>query len=181
MGARKLSSDDAVRTATGRGWDEWGGVLDAWGARRRSHGEIAGWLVDEHGVGSWWAQTVTVEYERSRGMRPRNGGRDGLFTVNASRTVKVPIEELYRAVVDAEVRQKWLGDDQLTPRTTQANRSARFDWGDGSMRVNVGFVDKGTRAQVALAHERIVDEQTATEVKAYWKDRLAQLKKLLES
>ncbi|MFI5611365.1 hypothetical protein [Amycolatopsis sp. NPDC051903] len=93
----------------------------------------------------------------------------------------MPVGELYRAVVDAEIRQKWLGDDQLTPRTTQQNRSARFDWGDGAMRVNVGFVDKGTRAQVALAHERIADEKTAAELKVYWKDRLTQLKKLLES
>src|SRR5215470_14073723 len=107
MGGMKLTSEDAVRAATGRGWDEWGEVLDAWGARGHSHGEIVGWLVDEQGVGSWWAQTVTVGYERSRGMRPRNGGRDGLFTVSASRTVEVPVGELYRAVVDAEVRRKW--------------------------------------------------------------------------
>ncbi|MEV6895712.1 DUF4287 domain-containing protein [Amycolatopsis sp. NPDC051372] len=181
MGGTKLTSDDAVRTATGRGFGEWGEVLDAWGARGQGHGEIVGRLVEEHRLGNWWAQTVTVEYERSRGLRPRNGGRDGLFTVNASRTIKASVDDVYKTVAEPAAREEWLDSDQLTIRTTQRNKSARFDWGDGTTRVNVGFVDKGTKTQIALAHERIVDEETANDLKAYWRDSLTKLKKQLES
>jgi hypothetical protein len=43
-------SDAAIRRASGRGWDEWFGLLDDWGATDRRHPEIARWLVGEHGV-----------------------------------------------------------------------------------------------------------------------------------
>ncbi|WP_432849029.1 DUF4287 domain-containing protein [Amycolatopsis sp. CA-161197] len=180
MGGTKLTSDDAVRTTTGRGFGEWGEVLDAWGARGQGHGEIVGRLVEEHRLGSWWAQTVTVEYERSRGLRPRNGGRDGLFTVSASRTIEARVEDVYEAVVDAAARGKWLDGDRLKTRTTQRNKSARFGWGDGATRVNIGFVDKSTKTQIALAHER-VDEATANDFKTYWRNSLTKLKNQLET
>src|SRR3712207_3275274 len=62
-------SDDAVRRATGRGWDEWFAVLDAWDAAEHEHKAIATWLGSEHGVPGWWAQGITVEYEKARGLR----------------------------------------------------------------------------------------------------------------
>ena len=37
----RLTSDAAVRGATGRDFEEWFAVLDAWGATARRHGEIA--------------------------------------------------------------------------------------------------------------------------------------------
>ncbi|MEV4600295.1 DUF4287 domain-containing protein [Amycolatopsis sp. NPDC049253] len=181
MGGTKLTSDDAVRTATGRGFGEWGELLDAWGARGQSHGDIVSRLIEEHRMGTWWAQTVTVEYERSRGLRPRNGGRDGRFTVSASRTIEASVEDVYRAVIEPATRAQWLDGDRLATRTTQPNKSARFDWSDGATRVNIGFVDKGTKTQIALAHERIVDEETANSFKAYWRDSLTKLMQQLES
>ena len=43
-------SDDAMRERTGRGWDEWFALLDAWEAASRPHPDVARWLRDEHGV-----------------------------------------------------------------------------------------------------------------------------------
>ncbi|MEU4674506.1 SRPBCC domain-containing protein [Amycolatopsis sp. NPDC023774] len=181
MGGTKLTSDDAVRKATGRGFGEWGEVLDARGARGQSHWEIVGRLIEEQQMGTWWVQTVTVEYERSRGLRPRNGGRNGLFTVSASRTIEASVEDVCKAVAEPAAREKWLDGDGLTTRKTQQNKSARFDWNDGATRVNIGFVDKGTNTQIALAHERIVDEETANHFKAYWRESLTKLKNQLEN
>ena len=62
-------SDDAIRERTGRGWDEWFALLDAWEAASRPHPDVARWLRDEHGVDGWSAQSVTVGYERARGLR----------------------------------------------------------------------------------------------------------------
>jgi len=62
-------SDDAIRERTGRGWDEWFALLDAWQAASRPHPDVARWLRDEHGVDGWSAQSVTVGYERARGLR----------------------------------------------------------------------------------------------------------------
>ena len=175
-------SPDAVRSATGREWDEWFALLDEWGATEREHMAIAAWLGAEHGVPGWWAQNVPVEYERSRGLRAPGSGRDGLFSVGASRTVAVPVERLYAAFVDPELRERWLHGDKVRERTVLPHRSARFDWEGGPTRLVVGFTEKGpAKAQVALAHERVPDADVAAELKAYWRERLGVLKTLLES
>jgi uncharacterized protein YndB with AHSA1/START domain len=176
-----LTSEEAVRGATGRGYDEWFALLDELDANARRHGEIAAWLTGEHGIDNWWAQTIAVEYEPGAGMRPPGGGRNGMFTVSASKTVAVPVERLFEAFVDAELCERWLRGAVLRERTSQPGRAARFDWEDGATRVNVGFTAKGeAKSQVAPAHERLPDAEAAEEAKAYWRERMAALKALLE-
>jgi hypothetical protein len=83
--------------------------------------------------------------------------------------------------MDRDLRARWLPDGELRERTTQPGKSARFDWGDGTTRVNVGFEQRGdARSQVALAHERLADAQAAEEMKQHWRERLTALKTLLE-
>jgi hypothetical protein len=166
---------------TGRPYRYWFAVLDEWGAIDRSHTEIAAWLINEQGVQGWWAQNITVEYERARGLREKGQGRDGFFTVNASKTVNVPVEELFAAMVDPMRRDEWLPGVVLRERTATPHRTARFDWGEGSTRVIVGFEAKDARKSVvALSHERLPDAETAATMKAFWRERLSGLKALLE-
>jgi hypothetical protein len=88
-----LTSEAALRRRTGRGWEDWLQILDAWGSTERTHTEIARWLVDEHGVDGWWAQSLTVGYERARGMRAKHQTTSG-FTVGVTRTVAVSPAQL---------------------------------------------------------------------------------------
>ena len=167
---------------TGRPYREWFAELDEWGAIDRSHKEIAAWLMNEQGVRGWWAQNITVEYERARGLREVGQGRDGLFRVNATKTVAVPVEDLYAAVVDASRREEWLPGVQLRQRTATPHRTARFDWGEGSTRVIFGFETKSdAKSVIALSHERLPDSETAATMKAFWRERLSGLKALLEA
>jgi hypothetical protein len=53
------------------------------GATERKHAEIARWLVTEHEVDSWWAQSVTVGYEQARGMRAPGQQSDGYYRLTA--------------------------------------------------------------------------------------------------
>jgi hypothetical protein len=176
-----LTSDEALLGATGRSYMDWFRVLDDADMASRKHGEIATELTDEHGVDSWWAQTITVGYERARGLRPPHGGRDGLFSISASKTLDVPVERVFEAFTDDALRRRWLPDGKLRERTSQPGKSARFDWGDGATRVNVGFESKGdARSQVVVAHERLADAAAAEEMKSYWRERLYALKALLE-
>lgn len=175
-----LTSAEATRRATGRDREEWFALLDAWHATTRGHGEIVQWLMREHGVTSWWAQTLTVEYERARGLRKPGSGRDGKYTVSASRTVAVPVERLFAAFTDPAIRKRWLPGDPLRERTSQPGRSARFDWAEDGTRVVVGFEDKGDRSQVAVVHERLVNPAAAATAKAQWQERLTALKAMLE-
>jgi hypothetical protein len=174
-------SGEGMRRATGRDRSGWFAVLDAWGAAGRPYQEIAAWLTGEHGLSSWWAQKLVVEYEQARGLRAAGVRRDGTFTVTASKTVAVPAERLFAAFVDAEVRELWLPGAVIRERTSQSGRSARFDWDDGATRINVSVAAAGeAKSQVAVEHERLPDTQAAEEAKAYWRERLDVLKTVLE-
>jgi hypothetical protein len=175
-----LTSAEATRRSTGRDREDWFALLDAWGATGRRHGEIVQWLMREHGVTSWWAQTLTVEYERARGLRKPGGGRDGRYTISVTRTVAAPVARLFAAFTDPAVRKRWLAGDPLRERTSQPGRSARFDYRDDGTRVVVGFEDKGGRSQVAVVHERLANPAAAATAKAYWQERLTALKTMLE-
>lgn len=171
----------ALRRSTGRDRGEWFAVLDDWGAGGRPYREIADWLTGEHGVSAWWAQKLIVEYEQARGLRDAGVRPDGTFAGGASKTIAVPVQRLYDAFVDASVRERWLPGVELRERTSQAGRSARFDWDDGASRVNVTFaaLDDG-KSQVAIEHDHLPDARAAAERKAYWRERLGALKTLLE-
>ena len=175
-------SSAALRRSTGRDRGEWFAMLDTWSAGCRPYREIADWLTGEHGVSSWWAQKLIVEYEQARGLRDAGVRPDGTFAGGASKTIAVPVEHVFDAFVDASIRGRWLPGAELRERTSQTGRSARFDWGDGASRVNVTFAALGdAKSQVAIEHDHLPDAQAAAEQKAYWRERLSALKDMLEA
>jgi hypothetical protein len=173
-------ADEAIRHRTGRGWEEWFDLLDEWGAADRSHREIAGWLREEQGADGWDAQSVTVSYERARGMRAVGERPEG-FSVTAQKTMAVPVDRLYEAFVDESLRERWLPDGELRERTATRPKTARFDWGDGVTRVIVGFTAQGeAKSTVALEHARLPDAEEAERMKAFWRERMTALRSQLE-
>jgi hypothetical protein len=168
------TSDEAIRERTGRGWEEWFDVLDEWGAAERPHREIARWVADQLGIVplAWNAQAITGAYERARRGRAVGEREDG-FAISVSRTVAVPAERLFDAFVeDVTARQ----------RTATRPKSARFDWSDGHSRVHASFMAKdGGKSTVSVSHERLADAGEADRMKAYWRDRLGELRTRLEA
>jgi hypothetical protein len=177
------TSDETIRERTGRGWEEWFDLLDEWGAADKSHREIARWLAGQQGIHplAWNAQAIAGSYERARRGRQVGEHEDG-FTVTASKTVAVPVERLYDAFVDASLRERWLPGGDLRERTATKPRSARFDWGEDGTRVHVAFAAKGEeRSTAALQHERLADAAEAERMRAFWRERVAGLKEVLEA
>ncbi len=178
-----VTSDASIRERTGRGWEEWFDLLDAWGAAERGHREIAvhvAGLLEIHPL-AWNAQAVATSYERARGLREVGRRADG-FAVTASRTVAVPVDALFDAFVNEDQRARWLPGAPLRPRAATRPRSARFDWDDGQTRVNVTFVDRGDgRATASVSHERLPDAGEAERMKAFWRGRVAALKEVMEA
>jgi hypothetical protein len=174
-----LASGDAVAAATGRGWSEWFAVLDACDASERSHREIARHLMSEHGVPGWWAQTVTVGYERARGMRAKHERPNG-FSVSVSRTVAVPVDRLLASFADAGERERIVPG--LVPRPTRAPRVARFDRPSDGTRVITSFEAKGPAKSTAYVQvDRLADAEAAERAKAEWRGALDRLKVMLEA
>jgi len=179
---RLKTSDDNIRRRTGRGWEEWFAILDEWGAADRPHREIARWLAEQQGAVplAWNVQAIVGGYELTRGLR-EVGEKDDGFAITASRTVAAPVERLYDAFVDRSLRDRWFADGELSERIATRPKSARFDWGDGTTRVNVTFLarDDG-KSTVALEHRRLSDAGEAARLKAFWRERLVALKATLE-
>jgi hypothetical protein len=173
-------SDDRMVEATGKRHEQWFAILDEWGGTDHDHTEIARHVIEDLGVPGWWGQSITVSYERSRGLRAVGQMKDG-WTVNASKTVGVSVDELFEAFDDAGVRTRWLPDGDLSRRTATRPRSARYDWEDGSTRVIVSFEAKGSqKATIYVSHERLPDADTAEAMRAYWRSAVLALKAHLE-
>ena len=177
--AARTARPGALERTTGRDRQGWFAVLDEWGAARRPYREIADWLTGEHGLSEWWAQKLIVEYEEARGVRAAGVRRDGTFEVGASKVINVDIERVRAAFVDPTARERWLRDARLQPRDPSTETRLRFDWAAGS-RIVVNLVADADRTQVAIQHERLPDADTAARVKAFWRERMADLKAYLE-
>ena len=168
-------SDAAIQRATGKSWDEWFALLDAWHGTTHNHTEIARHVYETYGIDGWWAQSVTVGYERARGMRALHERPDG-FSGNASKTFPVSVERLFAAFVEPDERERWLEDIELRNRTSQPNKSARFDVLPGDGRLAVTFVARGPDKSAAqLQQERLTDADDVARWKALWKEQLAGL------
>ena len=102
-------------------WDAWFSILDRWGAREKKHGRRSV-PHGEHQALGWWAQSITVGYERARGMRLKHQQADG-FTIYASKTIAVPIDVLFDAFVNPRSRRKWpTGGDVAADLATGPHR-----------------------------------------------------------
>jgi hypothetical protein len=71
------TSDAKLKAKTGCTWERWVRALDRQGAGQMSHREIAALVNEKYKVDEWWSQTVTVGYERIKGLRARAQRRDG--------------------------------------------------------------------------------------------------------
>ena len=171
--------DATVRRATGRDWAAWFALMDDAGCRTLGHHAIAALVEREFAVGPWWAQMVSVEYERARGLRAPNQKCDGDFSVSVTRTIAAPVGDLFAAVTDDFARWAWLPVADLEPRTAATDRSARFGWSDGT-RVELRFTSKGDRCQVTVDHERLQDGADVERRRAFWAAHLEELRRLCE-
>jgi hypothetical protein len=172
-------SDATIKAKTGCSWERWVKALDHHGAKEMSHRDIAALVNQKYKINGWWSQSVTVGYERIKGLRARGQRRDGTYEANKSRTFDVPVAKLFDAWTDANVRRRWLDGDNVKVRTATAPKSIRLGWSDGSI-IAVGFMPKGkSRSSVALSHTKLPDKATADRLKTFWSDQLEALGEVL--
>ena len=173
-------SDAAIREKTGCDWALWVQALDMARAYELSHREIAKLVKEKWNTPSWWTQTVTVGYERIKGLRERGQQRSGEFTMNRSRTFSVDVETLFDAWADGRRRRRWMGETGVKVRTSTAPKSMRLQLPDGAIAV-IGFWPKGSgKSSVAIEQARLPDRATADRVKQRWTERLDALREELE-
>ena len=174
-------SDAILKEKTGCTWERWVKALDNSKAYSWPHPKIAKHVTETYKIPGWWAQTVTVGYERIKGLRAIGQRRDGTFEANKSKTLAVPVDKLYQAFHDGRTRARWLPGVDLRVRTATPQKSMRIQWPDRTS-VVIGFLNKGrAKSQVALAHGKLPDKAAATRMKQYWNERLSVLEEVLGS
>jgi len=165
-------SDEKIAGKTGRTWREWVRTLDADGAAAMPHRDIAALVHRTHSVGDWWAQSVTVGYERIKGLRDRGQRRGGGYEAGKSRTFNVPVTALFDAWADAAKRRRWLDGSDVVVRTANAPKTIRLQWPDGTI-VVAGFMPKtAAKSVVAVVHTKLRDRAALQNAKKYWSEQL---------
>jgi uncharacterized protein YndB with AHSA1/START domain len=172
-------SDATIKAKTGCTWERWVWALDRVGAHEWPHRDIAEHVHTKYKIPGWWSQSVTVGYERIKGLRVIGQRRDGGFEAAKSKTFPVPVGRLYRAWKNARTRARWLPGVSLTIRTAIPDRSMRITWPDRTT-VALWFSPKGAaKSQVAVQHLKLPAKEAATRMKEYWAGRLEALADLL--
>jgi hypothetical protein len=156
-------------------------VLDADGAAAMPHGKIAALVGGTHGVGSWWSQTVTVGYERIKGLRDRGQRRDGAYEAGKTKTFDVPQKALFDAWASDTARRRWLKGVKTTVRTATSPKTVRLQWPDGAI-VVIGITPKGdAKSVVSVVHTKLRDKAASDAVKKQWTAHLDELTTFLSS
>ena len=171
-------SDAAVKAKTGCTWERWVYALDRRGADKMAHREIVDIVHEKYKVDDWWAQTVTVGYERIKGLREKGQRRGGRYEASKSRTFNVSVGELFAAFADLQALRRWL-PEAANVRTASKNRSARLGLQDGSIAA-FWFTEKGDgKSAVSVQQAKLPDKAAAARAKQYWGTRLSALSDFL--
>ncbi len=171
-------SDETLKAKTGKTWKQWVLALDRIDAASLSHRDIASRVVDDFDIPGWWAQTVTVGYERIRGLREKGQRRGGGYEVGKSKTYPVPIDELFNAWSEPN-RKRWLGNAELRVRKSTPRKSIRITWSDGTP-VEAYFLSKGEKKSlVAVQHRGLASRSEASRIREFWTARLLALDEFL--
>jgi hypothetical protein len=181
VGADLPQSNEAIRRGTGKDWYEWCAIFDAHNGTKLTHAQLARIAHDlSPEISGWWAQGVALGYERIRGMRVLNQDSTGAFRMSSSKTVPVPVEQLYNSFADETIRDRWIEPGTLNWRTGQPGRSARLDFLPAGTIISATFLAKGAaKASVAVEQTKLASADEVEPAKAYWKERLNRLAKLL--
>lgn len=172
-------SDAAVEAKTGRTWASWVATLDEQEAHTWKHGDIARFVHEEFGVPGWWTQTVTVGYERIKGLREIGQRRSGVYEASRSKTIVAPVGEVFRAFTDARTRKKWLPEVKITLGALNEGRSIRFKMPGGAP-VAVWLDQKAKeKVSVSVTHGKLQSRDEVDHWKAYWGERLSALAEVL--
>ena len=180
---RNVITDKIVVAKTGKTIAEWFEILDEKGAKKLDSHGIHALIASIDGLkplGEWNQGLLSTTYQWDRGLRERGEKADG-FEISVSKTVSVPVDELFYAWVDPAIRGEWLSEKGIWITKATENKSVRALWGDKMTRLSVDFYAKGDdKSQVVVQHLKIPDSEKAAEMKAYWADALNKLKSVIE-
>ena len=196
----KRRTDQAVKKATGKTWNEWFKVLDDEGARQLDYRQIIG-LLGEKGYleNRWWQQEVTIGYEEARGKRAVGRNAGAVFQIDVQKTLPVDEKKAWKLITSPDGLRTWLGaaprselKKGLGYRTKDGTigqflaidegNHIRLSWHprgwETSTTLQVRFVPRGDKTSIRFLHEKLAGERERERMCSHWQyvlDRLEEL------
>lgn len=165
--AEPETGEDAVLEATGRGWDDWCDLIDAWPGHDESHGAVVDHLQQIHGLTSWWAQSVTVGWERITGRRLPYQQADGRFAAARTKTVTVDGAALRQLLLDADGREALFAGLSTELRSRPTSKNVRVAMEEGVAEIAIQPRGNG-RVRVAVLHGALPSHTVVPAWQEYW-------------
>ena len=160
-------ADDAVRAATGYGWNEWCDLIEASPVAEADHSAIAAHLTDHHDLNGWWAQSVTVGFERITGRRLPYQAPDGTFTANRSATVRADPAALRAMLLDADDHADLFPGQTTEVRSRPTSKNVRIGLDPGVAEISLAPRADG-RVKITIQHHRLSSFDEVEPWKAWW-------------
>jgi hypothetical protein len=189
-------SDTRFVEKTGHGLDHWFQVLDRFGAVEKGHTAAARHLYDTHHVEGWYAQGITVAYERARGMRVPNQRCDGEYEVSVSKVVAADTAAVIKVLSDPRQRRRLTGLDSglvAALRTALDSPSSkgfvvrpdglgrfRYKWNGTTVQFYLS-PKPGGKTSVVVANGKLASAEMVEERRGHWRAALNGLATVLAS
>ncbi len=173
-------ADHKLVKATGRGWNAWVAIIDTGPAAGKDHTTIADWVKAETDIVSWWwAQAVTIGYERITGLRLPGQMKDGTFTVSRTRTLETDLTRARDVFEDSARLAASMPGLGLARSSKPGVKTPRFLAADAAQtplgRVTFTADPATSGARLTVTHENLPTAQAAEAWKAYWGQWISRL------
>jgi hypothetical protein len=173
---QEMMTDAAIKAKTGKSWEQWFAALDKKGAAGKDHKAVTAILRQDFGLSNWYAQMVTVSYERARDLRAINQNCDGQFSVSVTRVMPVPLSRLFAVATAGQY--DWFPMGTFVESSRTQDKYWRGKWKSG--RLAIGFIAKGRdKAQIAIDSEKLPSAEAVEKERAAWKKAVEKLSGLL--
>lgn len=193
-------SDEAVKKATGKSWDEWFKILDKEDASKLSHKDIVlllqnkGLIKKGKGLSAarpfnagWWAQSIVVGYEEKIGRRVFGAKTTGNLTVTVGKSMNGSVDDVlkkWEGLVKGKKefnKVKIKGDSRIS--STKEWRYWKVDMEDSSkLMVGIGpsaalrTSPKGDKQSAfSITMDKLKGEKEVEKWRVYWKEFLDNL------
>jgi hypothetical protein len=197
----KETSDQAVFKATGKTKKEWYDLINAHMHGDSSHKEIAAYVYNTFDISFWWAQEITVMWEKVSGRRVVGQTKGSGFQVGVNKTFPLALSVLWDKLVSGPGVAYILGEDfgkthgqqlqadsagitgggityQVTTFVPYSHLRMRWQfpgWDRYSI-LQVRVTKKSEEKTILTFHqEKLQDAAAREKMKEYWKTRIAKI------